>query len=63
VAKASEEIKRATTSLAIYEPDTSRVSPVLSFTTVTVSPVTRATQRAAESAFAYPRYDPWPRAV
>jgi hypothetical protein len=44
-------------------PDRSQVSPVPSFTTVTVSPVVPATQRAAESAFTRLRYEPLPRAV
>jgi hypothetical protein len=41
-----------TTDLGARATGTSHLSPVPSFTTVTVSPVTWATQRAAESAMA-----------
>jgi hypothetical protein len=43
---------RLTTDLGARATDTSQLWPEPSFTTVTVSPVTSATQRAAESALA-----------
>lgn len=45
------------------DADTFQVSPVRSFTMVTDAPVSRETQRAAESALERLRYEPVPRAV
>jgi hypothetical protein len=59
----AEPISHAVDAGAASAVDTSHLWHVPSFTTVTVSPVTWATQRAAACALEELRYEPLPRAV